>query len=362
MLPGLDHVLAEEVVSAEQPQLLGVVGDEHGAAPAGLVRQPLGEFQQHGDAAAVVRRVHVPGVVMRPDQERRALPCEPSDDVSTGRGLEDRVDPDLRRDAAGPRGSDQVLAVALPHAERGNGTEPVFRIRDGADLDQVLRCVADVHQTHRAPRDGLPVLGAAMEGDVALHQRDAAGKVDAVVVRGLAGADVDQRRRGGAAARVRQHLVRQVAPSGAERGAPQDERGEAERLQVHVPDPGRVHPVLDVGGAGGSSGGARALVADGRQVAQSAREAPLQRRRAGDLEYRRFHAVRMLRSIGPPRKRRQCHQSGKARPQAPMASSGSRNDQRGLAFLPFKSIRTIDPFFSAKGGSGPTRRRARSRS
>src|SRR5262249_12318871 len=145
-------------------------------------RQLLRELDQHGDAGAVVRRSGVPGVVVRTDQERRTLAREPADHVLAGARLHRGVHPYRGDRLAHPGLRDQLAPVALTDADRRNLAEPALWIGDGADLDQVVGRVADVDQAESAAGDRLPVLGAAVVGDVPLDQDDLPGHVAAVVV------------------------------------------------------------------------------------------------------------------------------------------------------------------------------------
>ena len=252
-------MLAEEIVTAEQAQLLAVIGDEDcGAAPP-RTRQLLGELQQHRDAGAIVRRTDVPGVMVRTDQQGRTFAGQPPHHVVAGGGRDVRIHAH-QGEGPGPGSRDQFAPVALADADGGNGSEPVFGIGDGPNLHQVVRGVADVDEREGAAGDRLAVLRAAMKGDVPLDERHAAVDVAAVVVRRLTGADVHQGALRGAAAAIGERLVRKLAPGQLQRRAAQRERGEMECLQVRVGDARGAEALEEVGGAGRAARAAGALV------------------------------------------------------------------------------------------------------
>src|SRR4029077_6230168 len=136
---------------------------------------------------------------------------------------------------------------------------------------------ADRDQARGAARDRLTVLGAAVEGDVPLDERDPARGILPVVVRRLAGADVDERRFDATASRIGKRLVPHLPPQGAQHRTAEDEGGETERLLMRLFEARRAETLQDVGGAGGPAPTSGPLVTDGGQVFESAREAPLQR-------------------------------------------------------------------------------------
>ena len=187
-------VVADPVVAAHQPHLLGVPRAEHHGVGRVDVGQGLDHLQHRADGGAVVDRAVEPRVVVTPDHHD-PVGVGGADlgaqhvhaDRVVGLGLHGEAHPQ------GPllREGLQVRPVVGPHGDGGDGGVGVLGEAHGTDLDEVVGGARDVEHRHAALGQDLVELGGAVERGVPVDHDDLPVGIHTRVVLCPSGPDVD---------------------------------------------------------------------------------------------------------------------------------------------------------------------------